>query len=345
MFLDELVNMQYDWRGWSYPLPRLKYLAFLGQRVQDASTYYYKEACGLIASAPNLCSLVLPDCQGSSEPWIAQQFKNVPWDISLEFLSKLSVSGIRRNHLRTILLGCPVLEDLEYCREDTGFDVDILCPEEDLSAVKGTLRRLCYSIHQDDLDRSSENELEILDEDYYPSWTVMSGLKILEIQRLLLWGTADDVLGVEVGQDLNHDEHEEVEIGPTSEVHLQDYGQGSDQQTVVASCSQETFKMQMTTPEYFMSRLPQSLETLCIGRIICWPAMYRDAAALARVATHRFPHLRQLILEVCGYWPSQGEIEDLICVFNNANITCQVLPREDGKSGRPCHVFPPENLA
>ncbi|KIL87302.1 hypothetical protein FAVG1_09006 [Fusarium avenaceum] len=348
MFLDELVNMPYDWRSWSYHLPRLEYLAFLGQRVPGANTYYYKEAHGLVSSAPNLRKLVLPDCHAHPERWMAHQFRNVPWDVSLKFLVKLSVSGIRRNHLRTILAGCPVLEDLEYFCQDTGFDDDILCPEEDLSVVRGTLRRLCYSIHPANINSGSEPELDILDEDYYPSWAAMTALKILEIQRVLLYGTSQDNLGDEADQGQSHDEQDQTETdfssgqmthpdsnGGTPE---DDVGE-NNQQPLPAQRSQETLKMNMTAPEDFMSRLPQTLETLRIGRIVSWPAMYRDAVALAKAAPDRFPYLRRLYLEMHNVCPPQDEIAALVGIFTKTNITCLVRPGVDRKIGRSSHGF------
>jgi hypothetical protein len=282
---------------------------------------------------------------------MAQQFRNVPWDVSLEFLVKLSVSGIRRNHLRTILAGCPVLEDLEYYCQDTGFDEDILCPEEDLSVVRGTLRRLCYSIHRADLNSASEPELDILDEDYYPSWAAMPALTILEIQRVLLYGTAQDNLGDEADQGQNHDEQDQTETGFSSDQMTypesnggtpEDDDNDNDQQTLPAQRSRETLKMNMTAPEDFMSRLPQTLETLRIGRIVSWPAMYRDAAALAKAAPDRFPHLRRLYLEMHNVCPPQDEIAALVGIFTNTNITCLVLPGGESKTGRSSHGLSPD---
>ncbi|RGP69674.1 ammonia transport outward 2 [Fusarium sporotrichioides] len=320
MFLDGLDNVPYDWRSWSYHLPKLEYLAFLGQRVPDAETYYYKEARGLVSSAPNLRTLVLPDCHATTERWVAQQWKNVSWDVSLELLTKLSLSGIRRNHLRTILAGCPFLEDLEYSCEDTGFDLDILCPEEDLAAVKGTLRRLCYSIHRANFDGTSEPELEMLDEDYYPSWTVMPALRTLEVQRALLYGPVEDKTVVT----------DRVSYTATDGGTPENDDDDSDQQTLPFPSSRKTCKMDMTTAEDFMSRLPPMLELLRIDDIICWPVMYRDAFALAKVAPFRFPHLRKLDLEMRHSCPPKDEIASLIGICSDANIVCRVLLEGQG---------------
>jgi hypothetical protein len=214
----------------------------------------------------------------------------MPWNLSLEFLTILSISGIERDHLRIILAGCPVLQDLEYHCKDTGFDLDILSPEEDLSVVKGTLRRLCYSIAPKDFLK----EIDILDEDYYPSWTALPVLKTLEIQRMLIYGPVEEYI-YEAGQQPPADD--------------------------------EAFKMELTTPEDFMSRLPQTLVTLCIGRIVCWPAMYRDAVALAEAAPYRFPQLRNLHLEMNYAYRSLDGMADLVSIFAKARITCTVVPR------------------
>ncbi|GKU07804.1 unnamed protein product [Fusarium langsethiae] len=328
MIIDNINNLPYDWRSWSYHLPKLEYLAFLGQRVPGTSSYYYKEARCLVSSAPNLRTLVLSDCHGAAErwmtnQWMANQWKYVSWDVSLELLTKLSLSGIRRNHLRIILAGCPFLQDLEYSCEIKDFDLDILCPEEDLSGVKGTLRRLCYSIHRVNFDGSFEPELALEDEDHYPSWTVMAALKKLEVQHSLLYGTVEENLAAN-GQ---------VVYPATNVGTLEDDDGDSDQQTLPVLSSREIYKMDSTTPEDFMSRLPPTLESLRIGEIVCWPAMYRDAVALAKVAPFRFPHLRKVDLEMRNIHPPEDEIASLIGTYSNANIICRVLLEGQGEIG------------
>ncbi|RGP77361.1 ammonia transport outward 2 [Fusarium longipes] len=294
LLLDDLVNMPYDWRGWSYSLPKLNYLAFLGKRYDGDDTYYYKEARSLISSATKLCTLVLSDRNTFNEPWMIFKDRNVSWNFSLEFLTKLSISGIERDHLRGILRGCPVLQDLEYHVDEANYDSDILSPEEDLSVVKGSLQRLCYSV----LRNSFYEEIVILEEDYYPSWATLLALKTLEIPRLIIYGPVEEY----------------------------DYEAGQENE------DQGAFKMELTTPEDFMSRLPQTVETLRIGCIFSWPAMYRDAVALAREAPIRFPHLRNLHLELD--WPCipQDENMHLVRIFAESRITCTVASCRQGSS-------------
>ncbi|KAM0327098.1 hypothetical protein ACHAQA_006225 [Verticillium albo-atrum] len=192
MRLDEFASADRDWRAWSYDLPQLTYLAFPGLRAGADETYYYQEARNLVARAPKLRVLVAPDCEADSNHWMERQYSSMRWDLSLKYLTKLSLSGIERTHLRAILAGCPVLADLEYFCKDTGFDDDVLSPDEDLSVACSTLRRVCYSIATEDMGSSHNGELEILDEGYYPSWAALPALETLEVDRMLIYGPVEE---------------------------------------------------------------------------------------------------------------------------------------------------------
>ncbi|KAG7294042.1 hypothetical protein NEMBOFW57_004104 [Staphylotrichum longicolle] len=53
-----------SWGVWSYPMPNLKFLAFAGNRTGslEEETYDLKDALNLLRHAPNLDTLVAPDC-------------------------------------------------------------------------------------------------------------------------------------------------------------------------------------------------------------------------------------------------------------------------------------------
>ncbi|KAM0276290.1 hypothetical protein ACHAQH_006920 [Verticillium albo-atrum] len=324
MCLDELADAHRDWRAWSYDLSRLTYLAFPGLRAGGDETYYYLEARRLVARAPNLRVLVAADCEAESNHWMEQQYSGDIWDVSLAHLRKLSINGIERGHLRAVLAGCPALEDLEYFCEDTGFEDDVLSPEEDLTLAASRLRRLCYSIAGGNFSSSINAELGILDEEYYPSWASFPSLVTLEIDRMLLYGPVKKGY---YGNDDEDDNETQADYEPNNS------SQGS-QTSISRQSRKESRKMRGTTPEDFLSRLPPSLETLRIGHITSWPAMYRDAVALADQAARRFSHLRRLQLEVIETLPAYGEAASLTRVLGDAGVSCsvEVVERRDRDS-------------
>ncbi|EGY15837.1 hypothetical protein VD0002_g7859 [Verticillium dahliae] len=355
MRLDELADAHSDWRAWSYDLPRLTYLAFPGLRAGGEETYYYKEARNLVARAPNLRVLVAPDCEAESDHWMEQQYSGVPWDLSLAHLRRLSISGIERGHLRAVLAGCPVLEDLEYFCEDTGFEDDVLCPGQDLALVVKTLRRLCYSVIGRENSSSINAELRVFDEEHYPSWAGFPALQTLEIDRMLIYGPTEEADSDDDdsdGGDSDSDDDEEASNSDQEQHHHtaeestwpsaahepQDSQSPGSRQT-----KKELRKMRKTTPEDFLSRLPPSLEMLRIGHITSWPAMHRDAVALADQAARRFPCLRTLRLEVVEMLPPQDEVTNLVSLFEVGGISCSVRAVE--RQGRDSRGLLPVRLA
>ncbi|KAF3361120.1 hypothetical protein VdG1_00729 [Verticillium dahliae VDG1] len=326
-----------------------------GLRAGGEETYYYKEARNLVARAPNLRVLVAPDCEAESDHWMEQQYSGVPWDLSLAHLRRLSISGIERGHLRAVLAGCPVLEDLEYFCEDTGFEDDVLCPGQDLALVVKTLRRLCYSVIGRENSSSINAELRVFDEEHYPSWAGFPALQTLEIDRMLIYGPTEEADSDDDdsdGGDSDSDDDEEASNSDQEQHHHtaeesawpsaahepQDSQSPGSRQT-----KKELRKMRKTTPEDFLSRLPPSLEMLRIGHITSWPAMYRDAVALADQAARRFPCLRTLRLEVVEMLPPQDEVTSLVSLFEVAGISCSVTAVE--RQGRDSRGLLPVRLA
>ncbi|EEY19242.1 predicted protein [Verticillium alfalfae VaMs.102] len=275
-------------------------------------------------------------------------------DLSLAHLRRLSISGIERGHLRAVLAGCPVLEDLEYFCEDTGFEDDVLCPGQDLALVVKTLRRLCYSVIGRENSSSINAELRILDEEHYPSWAGFPALHTLEIDRMLIYGPTEEADSDDDdsdGGDTDSDDDEEASNSDQEQHHTveqstwpstahepQDSQNPGPRQT-----KKELRKMRQTTPEDFLSRLPPSLEMLRIGHITSWPAMYRDAVALADQAARRFPCLRTLRLEVVEMLPPQDEMTSLVSLFEVAGISCSITAVE--RQGRDSRGLLPLRLA
>jgi hypothetical protein len=298
------------WMGWPYPLPSLACLAL---RSADRyplrqETYHLYQARNLIRQAPNLQTLIAPDCAAGSGTSMAARFVNQPWDVPLAALRRLSLSGMEASQVATILAQCPLLEDLEYFDDDGDQLVpDMLQPESHLGHVKGTLRRLCYSLRgagasaqwygvgeTDDGDGDGEELRRELDDSdvtniiEYPdylgppdgeatlglSFASFPVLQVLELEQLVLCGPCL--------RETDDDSESTEARGPP-------YG--------------------FTMPEDFFARLPPSIRRLRIGAVFHWPTVYRDLLALADQAS-RFPRLVEVGVEVFKV-PPREDIEIL----------------------------------
>lgn len=301
-----------DWHAWVFNFPNLTHLAFPGRRNPHEISNY-QESISFISRAPNLRVLTAPDC-----PALLLQKS------TSRYLTKLSVNDISYRALRNILRECPVLQDLEFhraCRNEE----NLLSPEEDLASVKGTLRRLCYSA----LGENNEygiNELDMHVGRIYPSWSCLPALEVFETERMLLYRSRDET----TIQDIER-EWASIEQSITRNL-------GLVRKRRLQSIERlHRIKMGGTVPEDFLSRLPPAVKTLRIGNVWSWDAMYRDALALAEKAPTRFPHLRELRLEVIteACVPPMGsfiqhrvlpekETQNLVRVFSTVGVVCSI---------------------
>ncbi len=95
------------WPAWDYEMPNLKYLAFAGNQTDSRleDTYDLKEARNLLRCAPNLATLIAPDCWGGESDihrlraWSEEQ----PWDVVLAKLRKISLNNVDLAQLGPIL--------------------------------------------------------------------------------------------------------------------------------------------------------------------------------------------------------------------------------------------------
>lgn len=295
-----------EWRAWSYDLPNLRYLAFPGRQDDAERDFNYVDARNFISRAPNLRVLVMPDCA------------NTPLRAAFisRFLTKLSVSDISCRSLSEVLKECPLLQDLEFYRDFT-YKENFLSPREDLASVKNTLRRLCYSVLGEKQMVLMNYELNVDSGRVYPSWTCLPALETFETDRLLLYRSRDIEKECSNGMVL-------ASIGHWVPISFNIYLLKNKKLSSIESLHRD--KMEETTPEDFLSRLPPSVKTLRIGQICSWPAMYRDAIALAENLPTRFPHLRELRLEVVAEArpPPEQEIRNLARLFSSVGVLFSV---------------------
>ena len=285
---------EWCWTDWPYPLPALTCLVLRGAREEPGleKTYHLYEARDLIQQAPNLRVLIAPDCAAGSLTEAYHRHTGKPWDVPLNGLRTLSLNGINLDQLATMLLKCPVLEELEYFDDESDV-LETFCPERHLGHVKTTLRRLCYSQRQagrtnredyafDDLYESdfdsdvdfnnAEDDAEVqrllefkassANEPPRLSMASFPVLEVLELEQLLLYGPrlADPI-------------HDAV----SSQARMPPYAQ--------------------TVPNDLFARFPPSIRHLRVGAVFYWPTIYRDLLALAAEPS-RFPRLKSITLEV-----------------------------------------------
>ncbi len=264
------------WELWDYSMPSLKYLAFAGSRTLAMLdvTYDLREARSLLRCAPNLDTLVAPDCWGGGpgSVYVRQLFSGQRWDVPLARLKTLSVNNASLEYLGTILRTCTVLEDLEYFDEHQMSG--LLSLDDHLGHLRTTLRRLCYSVFPAELDdQISESEtVQTLQEWFwedpykpvdpcYPDFSSFPVLEQLELEQLVLYGP----------------------VFPTS------------------SDPREDRSNIITTPSHIFRKLPRSLRRLRIGYVTDWPVIYRDLLALAEEpgpSPRPFPLLQEVAVEV-----------------------------------------------
>lgn len=254
------------WATWNYGMQNLKYLAFAGN-------FDLKEARNLLRWAPNLDTLIAPDCWGGGPGYIRirPKFSGQPWDFMLARLRKLSLINVSLNELGPILRICPLLEDLEYFDED--LLSGLLSLDHHLGHLRTTLRRLCYSVFPAELTAAahdSEGETvrsrqhwffyysSKLDDPWYPNFSAFPLLEQLELEQLVLYGP----------------------VFPSFDDPREDRSS------------------RITIPNHLFRKLPPSLRRLRIGYVTYWPTIYRDLPALAEEPSRRFQRLQAVTLEV-----------------------------------------------
>ena len=268
------------WEVWSYPMPNLKYLAFPGKTpggeddsYPEKDTYDLKDAMSLLRHAPNLDTLVAPDCWVGELFQTTTHFETQPWCVMLTSLKRLSLNDVTLDQVGPILDFCPLLEDLEFFDDHNGLRKLHLSPERDLGRLRTTLRRLCFSVLETNVPKPDERppfeELQenqcwyFFDnfpqaEDEYPDFSSFPVLEELEMEQLFLYGA----------------------VFPTTEDPREDRSS------------------RITTPDHLFCKLPPSLRRLRIGCVGYWPTVYRDLLALAERPSRRFPRLQAVTLEV-----------------------------------------------
>ena len=267
------------WGFWSYPMPNLKYLAFPGNTSggEDGTygyedTYDLKDAMSLLRHAPNLETLVAPDCWGGEIFETKAHFAKQPWDLMLTSLKRLSLNDVTLEQVGPILKICPLLEDLEYFDDHRVLGLLHMSPERYLGHLRATLRRLCYSVLATNVPEPDEGSpFEELQgnqrwlfrhkdhaEEGYTDFSSFPVLEELELEQLFLYGP----------------------VFPTREDPREDRSS------------------QLTTPDSLFRKLPHALRRLRIGCVGYWPTLYRDLLALAEEPSRRFPRLQTVTLEV-----------------------------------------------
>ena len=275
--LSDLPNE--TWGVWSYPMPNLKYLAFPGNRSGgERDTYGYedtydlKDAMSLLRHAPNLDTLVAPDCWGGEIVETKAHFEKQPWNLMLTNLRRLSLNDVTLDQLGPILNICPLLEDLEYFDDHHVLGLLHMIPERLLGHLRTTLRRFCYSVLPTNAPEDDEGtpfeELQgsqrwLFDhrdpvDEGYPDFSAFPVLEELELEQLVLYGP----------------------VFPTRRDPREDRSS------------------QITTPDRLFRKLPPSLQRLRIGYVAYWPTVYRDLLALAEEPSRRFSRLQAITLEV-----------------------------------------------
>lgn len=143
-YIDELEYLQ----SCVVRLESLSYLCVVPWGSQ--STFHIFETRAIIRNAPNLKTLIAPDCGAERTFSIPEHYMEIKarWDVPLKNLRKLSLSTVRRSVLVQILDHTPMLEDLEFYGdiEECTIKEPPLLFAEDFQNVHSTLRRLSYSI-------------------------------------------------------------------------------------------------------------------------------------------------------------------------------------------------------
>lgn len=323
----------YNWTSWSYPLPSLITLVFPGARTRipaEEDTYHIREAANLLRHAPNLHTLIAPDCGGGGRRHLFRDDDDddddAAWDVPLPALRTLSLNGIAMPAFARILHRCPALQDLEYhdapASEREWVVLDLA---RHLGHLRGTLRRLCYSVFfreyhaPSDLEDGGDSGNGVY---FYcgaryddgpgmePDGLGFAGferLEVLEVEQVLLYGPVFAPSETEFPAD--------------------------------GICLRET------TGEDFLAKMPASLRRLRVGGVIYWPAMYRDLLALVEQRA-RFPRLEAVAIEVYMA-PPRDEGEHLAEVFAAAGVAYSItqavtMPRADSRGLLPARPGRPE---
>lgn len=292
--------------AWDYELPRLTRLLLPGMYNGRASTCTIESAQYFLHHAPNLRVFVAPDCTYDHHwsDWAV---------VMLSCLTRLSVTGVTVSRLKEILECCPAIEELEY--QNPSDDYTPIVPLN-LDAVKATIRRLCFSSASSRLDGAYSP-----DDTTDWRWTTMvqmclasyNRLEILQIDRCFLFGGNKGSNGGGEGDTEDEENAEEDTTAPSVSF-------------LYLLWVRRNFYT-ATTAEKFLSMLPPALRVLRVGFVRCWPAMYRDAVALASQAPERFPHLREVSIFVAREAP-EDDVRALVSLFSASGIVASVGPVE-----------------
>ncbi|KAK5662408.1 hypothetical protein OQA88_8318 [Cercophora sp. LCS_1] len=296
----------YSWVAWEYDMPNLTYLAFPGHPFiedrnysPDESTMHLQEAMKMLEHAPNLRTLIAPDCPGDDAIAVFAEYLrgSLPWDVKLPNLKKLSLNGLMAIQVQEIVNHCPVLEDLEFYDHMYYTPRGMLTPEL-LGPVASTLRRLCYSVIPTTPDSGYWDTDDFnFDTQFLPgSWlyaefrnwedckgkgldfSSFPGLGELELEQQVLYG------------DLFFEKDANSELA--------------------------------TSPSEFLVRIPKSLRRLRVGCVNYWPVIFRDLRALAEDRA-QFPKLKQVEVEVFRT-PPEAQCRELVEAFSKAGIDLHV---------------------
>jgi len=346
------------WKGWSHSMPRLTYIAFPGLRapwVFRENSYHIKEAMKFLSCAPNLETLVAADCDargGSFPPSIS--YADIPWDIQIPRLRKLSLNGVDVEQLADIIRGCPLLEELEFFHDASRHRRTALDPAKHLDSVVAQLRRLCYSIapmipegfsqtYEGDGSFSSSSEDEEGEEEVEQEGEVEGGAD----------GEVDapDREG-EVEEDNGNNDEVDTDYGflfwelrfydflkPLSFASFTALEQLEVEQYILqgrewAGAEEDQYPSPEAQTAEFVSLLPPSLKHLRIGCIYGWKDMCRSILGLAKLSS-RFPHLRKVTLEGRQMPPRDLHSVMLETLRREAGITLSVFlsPRSPRSRG------------
>jgi hypothetical protein len=287
---------KYSLTDWPYPLPALTCLVLRGAQgdPREEATYHLYQARNLIRQAPNLRVLIAPDCVAGSVTELHEMYMGEPWDVPLNGLRTLSLNGIGMDQLATVLLKCPVLQDLEYFGESAVLET--LCPERHLGHVKTTLRRLCWSQRQ--AGRMNFEDYDIIAQDLdlenciNPDDAEAAAEDDADVQRLIEFeaSLANDHPGLSMAS------FPVLEILELEQLVL--YGPcltGPIDDAVSSRARRSPYAL--TVPNDLFARFPPSIRRLRVGAIFHWPTIYDDLLTLAAEPS-RFPRLKSITLEV-----------------------------------------------
>ncbi|KAK3363210.1 hypothetical protein B0T25DRAFT_491669 [Lasiosphaeria hispida] len=302
-YLTDQRQLALTWAGWSHDLANLKYLALPGaEKYALHGTYHMQEVKNLLLHAPNLEVLDAADCACAGDDYyrIVRYRENKPWGVPLARLKKLSLNGINVDEVANMLRECPVVEDLELFNDYENHEVEssvfwrVLRPQTHLRHVRGTLRRLCYSMGTEPIYTRGGDDDD--DGDYIGDENIRV---ILDVADILL-EREDDAEGLAGATFASFPVLEVLEI---EQIVLY----GSIFPIPPSPDEEQDVCLLENTVEDFLGRMPPSIRHLRVGSVVHWPILRRDLAALAQgpSSRSRFPHLEIVTVEVFVAPPRQ----------------------------------------